>query len=164
MKLIHIVENLDKGAVENWLVTTFLESKKIRPDIEWHFYCILNKKGRLDDLVVQNGGKVFYTPCPLSSKLKFLIGLRRVLKNNKYDVIHCHHDYLSGFYLLSTIGINIKRKIIHIHNTDKALPVVNKYLHFFFIKIISFNMLFFWGCNCRYIRNNFVSFYRKSSS
>ena len=51
MKIIHIVENLDKGAVENWLVNIFIESRKTRPGWEWTFYCILGKEGRLDEKV-----------------------------------------------------------------------------------------------------------------
>ncbi|MBK8778615.1 MAG: hypothetical protein IPO25_14930 [Saprospiraceae bacterium] len=42
-------------------------------------------------------------------------------------MIHSHHDYLSGFYLIASQGINLKR-ILQIHNTDEALPVGNKFL------------------------------------
>jgi glycosyltransferase involved in cell wall biosynthesis len=143
MKIIHIVESLDKGAVENWLVRTFLESKKNNPNIVWHFYCILNSKGRLDNIVLENGGKIYYTDYPLSSKIGFLLSLRKVLLSEEYDIVHCHHDYLSGFYLLATIGIKFKKKIIHVHNTDKALPVGNKFLHYILLKIFYFNCLLF---------------------
>ena len=123
LRIIHIVENLDKGAVENWLVNIFIESKKTRPDWEWTFYCILGKKGRLDEKVIAAGGKIIHSPKWISKKYQFLRSLRQTLKDGRYDIIHSHHDYLSGFYLLATAGISFKKRILHIHNTDKTLPV-----------------------------------------
>jgi glycosyltransferase involved in cell wall biosynthesis len=121
-----VVENLDKGAVENWLVNVFLESRKTRPDWEWTFYCYLGNKGRLDDKVIAAGGKIIYSPFWISQKYQFISHLRNTLKTGKYDIIHSHHDYLSGFYLLASTGISFKKRVLHIHNTDKVLPVGNK--------------------------------------
>ncbi len=126
MKIIHIVENLNKGAVENWLANTFIESRKLKADWEWTFYCILGEAGRLDEKVRQAGGIIIYAPCTVSNKIKFLQALRKTLKTGKYDIIHSHHDYLSGFYLLASLGINFKRRVLHIHNAEKGLPVGNK--------------------------------------
>ena len=129
MKIFHIVENLDKGAVENWLVNIFIESRKAKPDWKWTFYCILGKEGMLDNKVKNAGGKIIYSPVTLSNKLAFLKNLRKVLKAGRYDILHAHHDYLSGFYLIAAIGLKFKKRFLQIHNTDKALPVGNKTLH-----------------------------------
>lgn len=123
MKIIHIVENLDKGAVENWLVNIFIESRKLRPHWEWTFYCFLGKAGRLDDKVKAAGGRIIYSPVTISEKVTFLRNLRKTLNEDRYDIIHAHHDYLSGFYLLATAGIKFKRRFLQVHNTDKALPI-----------------------------------------
>jgi glycosyltransferase EpsF len=128
VKIIHIVENLDKGAVENWLVNVFLKSREIRPDWQWTFYCILGQEGRLDEVVRKAGGIILYSPVTISQKLPFLRYLRSTLQIGQYDIIHAHHDYLSGFYLLASIGIKAKKRILHIHNTDKELPVGNRVL------------------------------------
>jgi len=118
-----VVENLDKGAVENWLVNVFIESRKTRPEWEWTFYCILGKEGRLDEKVKEAGGKIIHSPYWINQKYHFLKHLRHTLKTGQYDVIHSHHDYLSGFYLLASANLAFKKRILHIHNTDKALPV-----------------------------------------
>jgi glycosyltransferase involved in cell wall biosynthesis len=123
LRIIHIVENLDKGAVENWLVNVFLESIKTRPNWDWTFYCILGNKGRLDEKVLAAGGKIIYSPVWISQKRSFLQHLRNTLKTGRFDILHSHHDYLSGFYLLASAGLSFKKRILHIHNTDKALPV-----------------------------------------
>lgn len=129
LRIIHIVENLDKGAVENWLVNVFLESRKTRPDWDWTFYCILGKEGRLDEKVKEAGGKIIYSPYSVSQKKHFVKCLRHTLKTGHYDIIHSHHDYLSGFYLPAAANLTFKKRILHIHNTDKALPTGNRFLH-----------------------------------
>ncbi|MBK8778614.1 MAG: hypothetical protein IPO25_14925 [Saprospiraceae bacterium] len=44
LKLIHVVENLDKGAVENWIVNIFIESKKYDLIRNGHFTASWEKK------------------------------------------------------------------------------------------------------------------------
>ena len=129
MKIIHIVENLDKGAVENWLVNIFIESRKVRPDWSWTFFCIVGKEGKLDQKVRDAGGEIIYSPVTISDKLGFLKNLRKILKAGKYDILHSHHDFLSGFYLIASVGIKFRKRFLHIHNTDRALPVGNRVLH-----------------------------------
>jgi glycosyltransferase involved in cell wall biosynthesis len=134
MKIINIVENLDKGAVENWLVNVFIESRKFRPNWEWTFYCILGLPGNLDQKVKNNGGVIIYSPCTVTKKRRFIQSLHKVLIAGEYDIIHSHHDYLSGFYLLATFGISFKKRILHIHNTDAILPIGNKFLNNLFLE------------------------------
>lgn len=133
MKIIQIVENLDRGAVENWIVRTFIESNKQRPNWRWTFYCILGKPGRLDEIVKQAGGLIIYAPVWINNKFKFLKHLRSVLKQGQYDILHAHHDFLSGFYLLASWGIKFNKRILHLHNNGRALPVGNKRLNDFLI-------------------------------
>lgn len=134
MKIIHIVENLDRGAVENWLVNIFIESRRLRPDWQWTFYCILGREGKLDEKVRRAGGNIIYSPVTVSDKPGFLKNLRNELNRGKYDILHAHHDYLSGFYLIASTGIKFKKRFLQVHNTDKSLPVGNKILHHFLLK------------------------------
>ena len=55
MKILNIVESLDKGAVENWLVNCFVEISKLKPEWEWTFFCIIENEGKLEGLVKENG-------------------------------------------------------------------------------------------------------------
>jgi glycosyltransferase involved in cell wall biosynthesis len=125
MRIFHVVESLDRGAVENWLVNVFVESRKTRPEWEWTFYCLIDRPGRLDGLVEENGGVIIRSPVTISEKLAFLRHLRRALKQGRYDILHVHHDFLSGFYLPAALGIPFRKRVLHIHNNDRHLPVGN---------------------------------------
>jgi glycosyltransferase involved in cell wall biosynthesis len=122
LRVIQIVENLDRGAVENWLVRTFVESRREFPTVDWTFYCVLGRPGRLDELVLEHGGKIIYSPVELSQTMAFLKHLRKTLRQGAYDILHCHHDFMSGLYLLAAWGLPIKKRLVHIHNTDEAIP------------------------------------------
>ena len=144
MKIIHVVENLDKGAVENWLVRTYIKSRENEPGLDWTFYCILPEKGILEDIVIQNGGNVIHSPVLLSDKVSFLRHLRKVLKKGKYSIFHSHHDFLSGFYFFAFAGLGVQKKIIHVHNLAKSLPVGNRILHDFLIVVFRQISLLFY--------------------
>jgi glycosyltransferase involved in cell wall biosynthesis len=140
-KVFHIVENLDKGAVENYLVNVFLHLKKSGQNPDWVFYCVLGKQGRLDQKVLENGGKIVYCATNISDKLSFLRHLRATVKMQNPAIVHAHHDYLNGFYWIGLFGIKVKR-VTHIHNADELLPVgsgfLRKILLRFFGNIVSY--------------------------
>jgi glycosyltransferase involved in cell wall biosynthesis len=123
VRVCHIVESLDHGAVENWLVRSFEVARSIAADVDWTFCCILPRPGRLDDRVRALGGTVIHSPHELSSTAKFTASLRAQLRKLNFDVLHCHHDFLSAIYLVSSVGLPIKQRIVHVHNTDESLPV-----------------------------------------
>ncbi|MBK7372357.1 MAG: glycosyltransferase [Saprospiraceae bacterium] len=129
MKILHIIENFDNGAVEKWLFELYSESKIIKPDWDWTFYCLLPEKGKYEHLVLESGAKVVHSPITISHKFLFLKELRKFLSFNRFNIIHVHHDYLSGFYLLSTILLkNKKRIILHLHNQERSLPTSNIFI------------------------------------
>jgi glycosyltransferase involved in cell wall biosynthesis len=87
------------------------------PDHHWSFFCISEKSGRLDDAFRQLGATVIHSRHPLNQKRAFVAGLRQVMKEGKYDVLHCHHDIISAIYLLASIGLPFRKRIVHVHNT-----------------------------------------------
>jgi len=120
-RLLHIVENLDRGAVENWLYHMFAAASARGDKAHWTFFCILGKPGKLDDEVRRLGGEIIYSPHPIGEKRSFFLNLRKVIRNGNYDVLHCHHDFVSAVYLSASIGSSIRKRIVHVHNTDEGL-------------------------------------------
>lgn len=125
-KVIHIVESLNRGAVENWLVRMFCHAQKKGMEFDWTFYCTIEDKGKLEPIVEKYRGKIIHSPYRLHQKMKFIKALRDTLKMGKYDVMHCHHDLVSAIYLMASAGINIPLRLVHVHNCDEIIPVENK--------------------------------------
>jgi glycosyltransferase involved in cell wall biosynthesis len=125
IRLLQIVENLDNKAVEAWLYRVFRQAVVVYPNIEWTFFCVLPKSGQFDDDVRASGGRVIHSPCQISDKVSFLYHLRKVMREGRYDIVHSHHDIMSAFYLTASIGLPIRKRIVHLHNTSMSLPTPN---------------------------------------
>jgi glycosyltransferase involved in cell wall biosynthesis len=55
-----------------------------------------------------------------------MTALRQTLRENACDILHCHHDIMSGAYLMASAGLPIRKRIVHVHNTTLALPTAGR--------------------------------------
>ncbi|MGA2648440.1 MAG: glycosyltransferase [Candidatus Sulfotelmatobacter sp.] len=108
--------------MENWLMRMLEHARKRGIEVDWTFYCILGHPGAMDNKVRALGARVIHSPVPIVRKGKFARALRMELRRGEYDVLHCHHDIMSAVYLLAASGMRIRRRIVHVHNADEALP------------------------------------------
>jgi glycosyltransferase involved in cell wall biosynthesis len=120
-RVVHIVENLDRGSVEAWLLRMLAHARAKSVEVDWTFYCVLGKVGRKDDLARTLGARVVHSSVPISAKTKFIWGLRSELRSGAYDVMHAHHDLVSGMYVMASIGLPTLRRVIHVHNADEEV-------------------------------------------
>jgi glycosyltransferase involved in cell wall biosynthesis len=125
-RVLHIVENLNRGAVENWLVRMLGHARKREIKVDWTFYCILGQHGVMDDQARALDTRVIHSPFPIVKKAEFIRALRSDLRSGEYDVLHCHHDLMSAVYLLATLGIQLRRRIVHVHNADETVPTSSR--------------------------------------
>ena len=122
MRVLHVVENLDTGAVETWLVRMFRFGRLSGADFDWTFFCQLPEEGENDKVIDAMGSRVVHSPVPLSNIFGFMLALRREAREGDYDAFHFHHDIVSAVYLLAVVGLPGK-KIVHVHNADEVVPV-----------------------------------------
>ena len=122
MRVLHVVENLDRGAVEHWLLRMLEHARKRGMKVDWTFYCILEQSGAWDSKAEALGARVLHSPVPIVRKVEFIRALRQELRLGGYDVLHCHHDILSAVYLGASLGLPIRRRIVHLHNADESVP------------------------------------------
>ena len=126
IRVLHIVESMDNQAVENWLFRILRGACEDFPQIQWTFFCVLGKPGRLDEAARQLGAEVIHSRFAIGDKRRFLLSLREVMKCGRYDILHCHHDIMSAAYLAASAGLPFRKRIVHVHNTSLSLPTPNK--------------------------------------
>jgi glycosyltransferase involved in cell wall biosynthesis len=122
MKVLHVVENINRGAVENWLLRMLRFGVRHGVALDWTFYCALGQKGQGDEEARMLGARIVLSPAPLRRKLAFMRALRHELRRGRYEVMHCHHDLVSAVYLLASVGLPISKRIVHVHNADQGVP------------------------------------------
>ena len=120
-RVLHVVENLNRGAVENWLVRMLAHARARGIDVDWTFYCALGQPGAMDEETRALGAGVIHSPVPIGRKADFVRALRAELRRGEYDVLHCHHDLVSAVYILAAMGIPVRRRIVHVHNADEGV-------------------------------------------
>lgn len=121
-KVLHVVESLGTGAVESWLLRMMAHSVECGIPFDWSFYCQLTTPGASAEEASRLGARVDASPVPLSRTLAFLRALRRHVRQLQPDIVHMHHDILSGLYLLAFSGLRCKT-IVHVHNRALSIPV-----------------------------------------
>jgi glycosyltransferase involved in cell wall biosynthesis len=127
MKVLHVVESLDHGSVETWLVRMLRHARNRGIDLDWSFYCTLGRPGVKDDEVRALGAHVIHSPAPMREKLAFVRALREELRQKEYEVLHCHHDLVSAVYLVAALGMPVTKRVIHVHNADEVVPTPNRF-------------------------------------
>jgi glycosyltransferase involved in cell wall biosynthesis len=125
-KVLHVVESLDRGAIENWLLRMLRHARRRGTDVKWTFYCAQGTPGAMEREARALNAGVVASPTPLGQKVSFIRALRAELLRGRYDVLHCHHDLVSAVYLLSAARIPIRRRIVHVHNADEGIPTPSR--------------------------------------
>ena len=121
VRVLQIVENLDSGSVETWLLRMAAHARRCGIPIDWTFYCALGAPGSKDELAGDLGARIVHTPVPVGRKAAFVRALRSELRSGRYDVLHAHHDLVSGLYLAAAFGVPLRRRIVHVHNADEEV-------------------------------------------
>jgi glycosyltransferase involved in cell wall biosynthesis len=119
--VLHVVGDLHRGAVENWLVRMLAHAHASGINLDWSFYCTSSGTGAMEEKARSLGARILSSPVPMDRKIPFTRALRSELRRGRYDVLHCHHDLVSAVYLLASAGLPIRRRIVHAHNSDEAV-------------------------------------------
>ena len=119
--VLHVVGDLHRGAVENWLVRMLAHARKGGVAVNWAFYCTFGESGDLGVAARAMGAPVVCSRVPIARKIDFIRALRAELRRGHYDVLHCHHDLVSAVYLVASAGLPIRQRVVHAHNSDEAV-------------------------------------------
>ena len=81
-KVLHVVEALDRGAVESWLLRMLTHARRRGDQVDWTFYCTLAAPGARDCEARAMGARVVPSPVQIGDKLAFAKALRAELGLN----------------------------------------------------------------------------------
>ena len=107
--------DMKRGGIEAFMMNYYhyIDKNKVQIDFIVHG----NKKGVYDDEIIASGSKIYHVPIKSKHPLRYSAELKKVLKNEKYHIIHSHVDAMSGWVLKIAKECNIPVRIAHSHNT-----------------------------------------------
>ena len=115
IKVLQIVDTLGMGGAETWLMEVLrLWSKTGACQID--FVATSGNPGIFDDEARQLGAQVHYLRYGRAHLTRFVRKFRQLLRDGKYDAIHDHQDYASGWHFLMGRDWLPKIRVTHVHN------------------------------------------------
>lgn len=113
IKVLHVVSNLSNGGVEGMLYNYYREIDK--NSLKFDFITHGNNVGYIEKKLINLGSKVYHIPSKKENIIKYNRELKKVLKQNKYEIIHVHQNLMSFIPLYYAKKYNINNRIIHSH-------------------------------------------------
>jgi glycosyltransferase EpsF len=114
-RVLHLVDTLGVGGAETWLIELLRHWSKtgaVRSDVIATSGCA----GVFDAEAQALGAAVKYVRFSRGRLPSFALEFRRILREGRYDAIHDHQDYASGWHFLIGLGRLPATRITHVHN------------------------------------------------
>ena len=134
IRVLHILDELNTGGAERIVVSYFQNIDRDR--FQWDFiitrYADPNKKGLLEPIVEELGGKIYRVTRKRKNYIKNITETAKIIKNGNYDIVHSHLDELSAYYLSAAKKAGVPVRICHSHlagaDRGKAVELLCRYL------------------------------------
>ena len=112
-RVLHVLGGLDPGGVETWL----LELVRHAGGSGWAFdFCLLgSENGAYTDELERRGSRIWR--CPVRRPELFTQRLYRLLRRTRYDIVHSHVHYFSGWVLRVARAAGVPVRLAHSHNS-----------------------------------------------
>lgn len=135
VKVLEVIGSMNMGGAETLLMNIF---KNIdRKKFEMIFLCYGNQKFDYEDELTNLGEKIIRISKPTSNIFKNVKQIKKVIKDNSIDVVHCHTYFNSMYALIAAKQCKIKKRITHSHNTiSEKNPSILKKIYFFVSKLV----------------------------
>jgi len=132
-KVIHMVEDLEVGGLEQVVATIVLGLNKDKYEVE--IWC-LAAGGLIADELKRNGIKVRVLGLTSYHNPMSVIKLAWLLRRERVDIVHTHGYFPGIFSRLSGLLAHIPKTITHIHTTQKRRILIEKVFSFFSYKVL----------------------------
>jgi glycosyltransferase involved in cell wall biosynthesis len=125
LRVLHLIDNLGMGGAEAWLLELLRFWKARGGDVRCDFVATGGRPGVFDDEARSLGARIFYLRYGRRDLPAFVAGFRRVLRDGRYQALHDHQDYTSGWHYLMGRGVLPPVRVTHVHNP--AYQIRNNY-------------------------------------
>ncbi len=115
IRVAQILGKMNGGGAEQVVMNYYKAAD--REKVQFDFYLFKGSKYVPVEEIKAMGGRLFVLPT-FRHPLKYLKTLRRLLSENKYEIMHCHLSTLSFLPLLAGKQAGVRVRILHNHSTS----------------------------------------------
>ncbi len=120
IKVLHIINGADLGGISSMILNYYRSIDRNK----YHFdfiYSIDEPLGYNGNELRKLGAKFFYVPKKSEGLWHHISGIKKVIRDGNYDVIHVHSSLTSYVALAVAKKCGIKIRIAHAHNAVKSV-------------------------------------------
>jgi len=125
LTVLHLIDGLGVGGAETWLMELVRHWRATGAAVETHFLATGGRPGVFDDEARALGAQIHYLRFGRRDLTAFVAGFRRILREGRFDALHDHQDYASGWHYLIGSGQLPPVRVTHVHNP--AYQIRNNY-------------------------------------
>lgn len=134
------------GGIESYLINYFRNINKSK--IHFDFTNIYSNNLCFQDELEKNGAKVFRVSNYYRHPIKYIKETVKIIKENKYDIIHCNMNSAAMLYPLVAAKIAGAKVIIsHSHNSSSDKGILKTLLHNINKLFIPFFANYYFACS-----------------
>lgn len=93
------------------------------PEFRFDYLVFGDNVGDYEADILARGHRILHWPSPSSNQLGYLIRLVKLMRREKYDVVHCHNMFSSGTVMLAAKLAGVPCRISHAHTTREECAV-----------------------------------------
>ena len=117
IKVLHVLDNLGMGGAETWLMEVLRFWRRNGSNgARFDFLATGGVASYYDDEARKFGADIYYLRYSRSQLPSFIRGLRKILRDGKYDAIHDHGDFSAGWHFLMGGTTLPAVRVVHVHN------------------------------------------------
>lgn len=116
LKVLHVIDGFGVGGAETWLLNCVRFLNNSNNNLRLDFLVTSGEQKVYDQEIKGLGSKIHYLKYSLYSGVTFGRKFRKILKENNYDAIHSHLDFVTGWLLFFGMGKLPRVRISHLHN------------------------------------------------
>ena len=113
-KILHIIASLEIGGAERVAMDLGLFMRDY--GFESHYIVFEEVVGEYERILCENGQKVFHFLSPGNDYLGFIKSLKKLLKENQYQVIHAHTMFNCGLVMCVARTAGVPVRVAHAHS------------------------------------------------
>lgn len=113
IRVLHAVARLDPGGIETWLL--HLARTLDREAVAFDFVLSDPQPGFYDGEFTSLGCRL-YRSTGERGRWRYLAAIGRILRRERYNWVHSHHHYFSGYILAVAAACGVQGRIAHSHN------------------------------------------------
>lgn len=116
-RVLHFQGRMGRGGAESFMMNAFKKIDKTKIVFDFVVYNDFKDVQPYHKEIKEMGGKIFVVPNPNKNILKYIIEVKKILRNNQVDIVHNQIFFGGGLNLFLAKKAGITKRIAHSHAT-----------------------------------------------